>query len=203
PVALPGKVVTQFGGLEVTTSSTNLQALTDALLYLVKYPFECAEQRASRVLAIAALRDVLTAFQTKDMPSPSALETSIAEDLERLSQIQNPDGGFSYWKRGFPSVPYVSVYVTSALAHAKAKGYAVPASMLDRAKQFLRNVERSYPAWYPETVRWAISAYALHTRKQLGDLDLAKARKLYAEIGGTKGTATMETHAWLLGVFAK
>jgi uncharacterized protein YfaS (alpha-2-macroglobulin family) len=46
PVALPGKVVTQFGGIEVTTASTNLQALTDALLYLVKYPYECSEQRA-------------------------------------------------------------------------------------------------------------------------------------------------------------
>src|SRR5258706_6335496 len=33
-VALPEKVVTQFGGLEVQTASTNLQALTDALLYL-------------------------------------------------------------------------------------------------------------------------------------------------------------------------
>jgi uncharacterized protein YfaS (alpha-2-macroglobulin family) len=39
-------VVTQFGGLEVSTSSTNLQALTDAMLYLVRYPYECAEQRA-------------------------------------------------------------------------------------------------------------------------------------------------------------
>ena len=43
PVEMPGKVVTQFGGLEVTTSSTQLQALTDAFLYLVAYPFECAE----------------------------------------------------------------------------------------------------------------------------------------------------------------
>src|SRR5262249_34132170 len=32
PVALPGQVVTQFGGLEVTTASTNLAALTDAVL---------------------------------------------------------------------------------------------------------------------------------------------------------------------------
>ena len=38
-----------FGGLELTTSSTALQALTDAVLYLVAYPFECAEQLSSRV----------------------------------------------------------------------------------------------------------------------------------------------------------
>src|SRR3982751_1007461 len=89
PVALPGKVVTQFGGVEVTTASTNLQALTDAMLYLVKYPYECAEQRASRVLAVAALKDVLTAFKAKDMPSQAAMEASIKGDLERLSQMQN------------------------------------------------------------------------------------------------------------------
>ena len=44
-------VVTQFGGLEITTSSTALQALTDAVLYLVRYPYECNEQTASRVMA--------------------------------------------------------------------------------------------------------------------------------------------------------
>src|SRR5262245_13798355 len=60
PVALPGKVpggvINQFGGLEVTTASANLAALTDAVLYLVRYPFECAEQRSSRIFAIAALK---------------------------------------------------------------------------------------------------------------------------------------------------
>ncbi len=203
PVALPGKVITQFGGLEVTTASTNLQALTDALLYLVKYPYECAEQRASRILGIAALRDVLASFKTKDMPSPAALATSIAGDLERLSQMQNYDGGFAYWERGRPSEPYLSVYVTSALLHAKDKGYAVPKQILDRAKTYLKDIEKHYPSYYPQEVRWAISAYALYTRKQLGELDLAKGQKLYAEYGGTANAkVSMETHGWMLGLFA-
>src|SRR5207247_8489771 len=99
PVALPGKVVTQFGGLEVTTASTNLQALTDALLYLVHYPFECAEQRSSRIMAIAALRDVLEQFKTRDMPTRADMEKSVAVDIEHLSQMQNYDGGFAFWDR--------------------------------------------------------------------------------------------------------
>ncbi len=41
-------VFPQYGGLEINTSSTALQALTDAVLYLVDYPFECSEQLASR-----------------------------------------------------------------------------------------------------------------------------------------------------------
>ncbi len=204
PVALPGKVVTQFGGIEVTTASTNLQALTDAFLYLVKYPYECAEQRASRILAISALRDVLVAFKTKDMPSPAALETSIKDDIERLSQMQNYDGGFAFWQRGYPSNPYISVYVANALVHAQAKGYAVPKEMLAKAKPYLVNIERHYPAYYSKEVRWAISAYALYTRKQMSDLDIAKGQKLYAEYGGTKApTVGMETHGWMLGLFAQ
>ncbi|HEY5947537.1 MAG TPA: alpha-2-macroglobulin family protein, partial [Kofleriaceae bacterium] len=147
PVALPGKVITQYGGLEITTASTNLQSLTDALLYLVKYPFECAEQRASRILAIAALRDVLEQFQTRDMPSRAALEKSVADDIERLSQMQNSDGGYAFWDRGYPSNPYLTVYVTSALQHAKDKGFKVPEALLDRAKPYLKEIESKYP-WY-------------------------------------------------------
>ncbi len=201
PVALPGQVVTQFGGLEVTTASTNLGALTDALLYLVHYPFECAEQRSSRILAIATLRDVLTAFKTKDMPTAAQMEHSVDVDVEHLSQMQNEDGGFAFWDRGYPSVPYLSVFVIDALAHAKAKGFMVPQGMIDRAKPFLRDIENYYPSWYPADVRHAISAFALYTRKQIGDLDIAKGQRLIHQAGGVE-KLTMEADGWLLGLFA-
>jgi alpha-2-macroglobulin len=200
PVALPGSVIKQFGGLEISTASTNLQSLTDALLYLVKYPYECAEQRASRVLAIAALRDVLEQFKTKDMPSRAALEKSVAEDIERLSQMQNYDGGYAFWDRGYPSNPYLTVYVTSALQHAKAKGFKVPQTLIDRAKPYLKDIESKYPWYYSKEVRWAISSYALYTRKQIGDLDVGKGQKLFKEAGVAK--LTMEANGWLLGLFA-
>jgi uncharacterized protein YfaS (alpha-2-macroglobulin family) len=57
PIALPGKVWPQFGGLEITTASTNLQSLTDAVIYLVNYPFDCAEcSQRSRARACRARR---------------------------------------------------------------------------------------------------------------------------------------------------
>jgi uncharacterized protein YfaS (alpha-2-macroglobulin family) len=201
PVALPGKVWPQFGGLEVTTASTNLQALTDAMLYLVHYPYECAEQRSSRILAIAALRDVLSAFQTKDMPSQAQMEASVAADIEHLSQMQNYDGGFAFWDRGYPSEPYLSVFVASALGHARAKGFDVPKRMLDEVAPYLKDIEAHIPSYYPDDVRHAISAYALYTRKQLGDLDVGKGKVLFAQWGGAE-KVSMETDGWLLGLFA-
>ncbi|HEY4238719.1 MAG TPA: DUF6049 family protein [Kofleriaceae bacterium] len=201
-VQLPGKVVTQFGGLEVSAASTNLQSLTDALLYLVHYPYECAEQRSSRVLAIAALRDVLTAFHAKDLPSAAAMEASMRADTEHLSQMQNDDGGFAFWDRGHPSEPYLSVYVTSALLHAKAKGYAIDATMLARALGYLRVIETHYPHYYSPEVRRAISSYALSVRAFGGDVDVAKAKKLMADGGGADKLG-IETVGWLLATLAK
>jgi uncharacterized protein YfaS (alpha-2-macroglobulin family) len=201
PVALPGKVVEQFGGLDVTTASTNLQALTDALLYLVHYPFECAEQRSSRILAIAALRDVLVAFKTKDMPTAAQLEHSVDADIDHLSQMQNSDGGFAFWDRGYPSEPYLTVFVANALEQAKLKGFTVPQPILNAATEYLRTIESHYPAFYPIEVRRAISAYALYTRKLMGDVDIAKGKKLLADAGGPD-KLSMEADGWLLGLFA-
>ena len=201
PIALPGKVVTQFGGLEVTTASTNLQALTDAMLYLVTYPFECSEQRASRILAIASLRDVLTAFQVEGMPKPAALEARVADDLERLENMQNNDGGFPIWERGRESWPYLSVHVTNALVRAKAKGYKVPADMLTSALGYLKRIEQYYPAYYDEDIKRTISSYALYVRKVGGDLDVKKAQRLISQAGGVK-KLNMEANGWLLGTLA-
>src|SRR6185295_11441569 len=98
PVKMPPGVFPQFGGLEITTSSTQLQALTDAVLYLVSYPFECNEQIASRVITIAALKDVLAAFKAKGLPPPETLIASVKTDLEKLRRHQNMYGGWGFWQ---------------------------------------------------------------------------------------------------------
>jgi uncharacterized protein YfaS (alpha-2-macroglobulin family) len=184
----------------VVTSSTQLQALTDAFLYLVTYPFECAEQRASRILSIAALRDVLTAFKAEGLPSVAALQARVATDLERLENLQNDDGGFAFWERGRPSWPYLTVYVANALQNAKLKGYTVPPAMLDRSRQYLRDVESRYDGHYPKEVRWSISSFALYTRKLMGDLDVPKAKRLIKE--ATVQKLPMEAVGWLIGTLA-
>jgi alpha-2-macroglobulin len=111
PVQYPTGVFPQYGGLEISTSSTALHALTDAVLYLTTYPYECSEQLASRILGIAALRDVLTAFEAEGLPAPAELEASVARDIENLRGMQNYDGGFPYWQRGFESVPFNTIHV--------------------------------------------------------------------------------------------
>ncbi|MBC8071297.1 MAG: hypothetical protein IAG13_23430, partial [Deltaproteobacteria bacterium] len=200
PVKLPPGVFTQFGGVEVTTTSTALQALTDAVLYLTTYPFECSEQIASRVLAIAALRDVLDAFQAKGLPAPKVLIAAVDRDLAMLARMQTDDGGFSFWGRGWPSWPYLSVHVLHALERAKLKGFKVPKAMLERAQGHVREIEKHIPAEYSLESRQAIRAYALYVQGVGGKPDVRKAHALLDEAGLEK--LPLEGLAWLLPTFA-
>jgi hypothetical protein len=196
PVAAPGDAYVQFGGLEVSTSSTALQALSDAVLYLVSYPFECSEQLASRILAVAALRDVLSAFQAEGLPSPEALVSAVEGDIELLVGLQNADGGWPVWQRGRDSWPFYSIHATFALVKARDKGFDVPQGTLNLALTHLRQIEQHYPAWYSEDLRNTLTSYALYVRSQMGDLDLARARRLLREKGVEK--LQPEALGWLL-----
>jgi uncharacterized protein YfaS (alpha-2-macroglobulin family) len=146
PVQTPGDVWSQFGGLEVTTSSTQLQELTDAFIYLYRYPYECSEQISSRMISIAALRDVLSAFKSKDMPTAEEIRKNFEKDVEILRGRQRGDGSFGLWgqQRERYEYPFLTVHVAHALALAKAKGYKVPDEMLNKTKPYLKNVESKF-----------------------------------------------------------
>ncbi|MBI5531657.1 MAG: hypothetical protein HY898_03005 [Deltaproteobacteria bacterium] len=202
PVKVPSNAVQDFGGVEMTVSSTNLQALTDAVLYLVAYPFECNEQLSSRLLAIASLKDVLSAFHASGLPSHEAMIAAASRDIERLRQRQHETGGWDYWRKDREPSPYVSVHVVHALSRAKDKGFVVPPQMLERGQRYLRDIERRMPHWYSEETRRTITAYALYVRNRLGDKDVARARRLIVEWGGVK-TTPMESLGWLLPLLSK
>ena len=195
PVLYPTGVFPQYGGLEINTSSTALQALTDAVLYLNNYPFECSEQISSRILAVAALRDVLTAFEADGLPAPKDMEAAVTRDIQRLEGMQNFDGGFPYWRRGFESIPFNTIHVAHALFRAEQKGFDIPDTMQQGIIVYLREIESHYPYWYSQETRNTLTAYALYVRNLMGDRDAQKAQSLLSEAGIDK--LSMEAIGWL------
>ena len=194
PVVAPTGVIPEFGGLDITTSSTSLQALTDAVIYLTDYPYRSADALASRIVAIAALRPVLDAFDAPGLPPAAALEATVADDITALAALQNDDGGFPFWLRGEATDPFISVEAAQALVVAKDAGYAVPGDSIARALDRLANIEQTYPATYSQETRDTISAAALHVRALGGDRDTAKANDLYA---GRADALSLDALAWL------
>ena len=196
----PPDAVPSYGGLEVTLSSTALQALTDAFIYLVRYPYECSEQIASRILGVAALRDVLTAFDAEGLPPLAEVETTMQRDLKALQVLQDYGGGFPIWRRGGDVWPYHSIHVAHALARARLKGYEVSGEMVSRSLDYLRNVEDHFPHWYGADVRRGLSSYALYVRALLRDNDPSKARRLIDAAG--LENLSLESVGWLLFVLS-
>ncbi len=205
-VAAPAGVIPGFGGIEITTSSTTLHALTDAYVYLAKYPYGCAEQVASRILATAALRDVLAAFKAEGLPDPKEMIAAVERDLKKLQGLQLSNGGFGWWHRKHGANPYLSVHVAHALARAREKDFAVNQDMLRRTQSYLLNINKYIPSNYPEECRTTIKAYSLYVRKLLSGKQapdkktLAGARKLLADTPEKK--MPLEAAAWLLSVIA-
>ncbi len=184
PIGIPKNVEPSFGALEVSASSTQLQALTDALIYLADYPFGCSEQIASRVLGVAALKDVLAAFESPQLPPAPDLEAAVGRDVKRLEELQNWDGGWGFWKRGDPSWPFNSIHAMHALIRARDKGFVVPDQMIGTGHRYLRSIAQHVPSEYPDPVRAVIQAYALYVRALMGDLDQNAAVALIEKSGG-------------------
>ena len=168
PVALPGKVVHAVrrprghDGVDEPPGADRRDALPRALPVRVR---RAAQRRA--ILAIAALRDVLDGVQDEGHADARRDGGSRSTaDIEHLSQMQNYDGGFAFWDRGHPSEPYLTVYVANALAHAKAKGFAVPDGHARRARsRTCSDIEKHYPWYYaPERALGDQRVRAVHAQ---------------------------------------
>ena len=84
-LVVPQDVFAEVGGVEVELASTQLQSLTDAYWYLYAYPYECAEQRSSRMLATTAMIDILDAFETPGRPTRAEIDADARHTTSRSS----------------------------------------------------------------------------------------------------------------------
>ena len=176
-------VIPQFGGLEINTSSTALQALTDAVLYLSDYRYASSDAYASRILAISALRDVLGAFEAEGLASPDELDATVRRDIAELSALQNSDGGFGWWARNRPSSPYQSIQAMHALTVAQNEGFTVSDGVMASGNWYLQSIEDRIPDYYSQRSTDMLSAYALHVRSLGGDRDARAALALWERRG--------------------
>ncbi len=209
-LAVPDNVFRDVGGVEVELASTQLQSLTDAFWYVYRYPHECAEQRSSRMLATAAVGDILELFQTPGRPTRSEVEATRAKDVQALGKDQRPDGGWGYF-HGMKSDPYVTMQVLQALAAQGTRGDITSKAtryVAREAARLLGALERSAatpPARRKDAAALpyhvSLAATALATLAAAGQDARPRAERLHA-LARALGVYPMDARARLLSLVA-
>jgi uncharacterized protein YfaS (alpha-2-macroglobulin family) len=195
----PEDILPDYGELQVSTSSTILETITDAFLYVHHYPHECSEQLSSRLIAISLLKDVLKEFHVKDMPTEAQIKESVKDALAKLKNRQRPTGGFALWSLSDKhTYPYVSLHVLHALLLAKQAGHDVSDQMLEGGLEYARNIE-SHIKDDRDTSRQELKAFAYYLLDLSGNTETAGARRLYKSTPVDK--TPLETLGWYLSIF--
>lgn len=122
------------------TASASPLVLVDGLTdYLKTFPHGCTEQVVSKVFPLVGL----SAHPAYAAHTPK-VKKQFLYLIDQLRTRQQADGGFAFWPGHTRSAGYPSIYVMHFLLEANELGFPVPADMLQRGKNYLRDyAERS------------------------------------------------------------
>jgi alpha-2-macroglobulin len=131
PVLLEGQ-----GRVNVSVSTTRLTEVRDALDYLLRYPYGCAEQTTSATLPWLALGGFHQLFP--EQLSADRSREAVQRGVNRLLQmVVQGEGGLAYWPGGGESNRWASAYGGLMLLRAREAGAQVPGAVVDELMEYL------------------------------------------------------------------
>lgn len=117
--------LTSLLGLQITTSTSILQLLLDAVISLIEYPYGCNEQTSSKLLVLVSMQDYLQSLKHPAIPDKSQLRKQVATALKTLKNRQDERGGYGYYSTD-PASVFVSAHVANAIGLCQEKGHSMP-----------------------------------------------------------------------------
>jgi hypothetical protein len=138
-LALPEDAPMDRSRLDVIVS-TPLSAVTDALPFLVGYPYGCVEQTMSRFLPSATALRAMKRLGIDNENLEETLPEIVSKGLQRLYNYQHDDGGWGWWKHD-KTDPFMTAYVVSGLAVAGETGVAVDEKIIRRGVEALKEMK--------------------------------------------------------------
>jgi uncharacterized protein YfaS (alpha-2-macroglobulin family) len=144
-IYVPDEVIDGKGGLTINANATMAVFMTDALKYMVTYPYGCSEQLASSLSTIGSLTSALTLpnvegeFDTITHEGKTySVDDVVANGLKKIYEAQTYSGGFSYYKGLQPNLS-LTMHVVLALDILKKAGYEIRGSVIENALKFVES----------------------------------------------------------------
>ena len=168
-VFLPDDVAKNKGELSIKSSATLAVFLSDALNYLIGYPYGCTEQVLSQLNAIAIVKkglnipnlgDKLQLKTIKYDGKEYTTDEAVQIGLNKIYNNQNTDGGFTYWPQ-YQSNFHLTMYAIEALHNLSLAGYNIDQNSLNRAANYVYNQITTNKDLYDDENNIIIAAYSL------------------------------------------
>lgn len=132
--------------------------LQKRLNYLIQYPHGCIEQTTSAVFPQLVLHQLMEIGDQRK----AEIDRNIRAAIQKIQNFQTGDGGFSYWP-GELADEWGTNYAGHFLLEASARGYNVPASVLQQWRSFQRT----------KALAWNVTVQPYY------GIDLVQAYRLY------------------------
>ncbi len=143
-------------------SSSVLLNAQGAARYLNDYPYDCLEQRLSKLLLYTSGKDILTLFK---IASAEEINQKVTDIMDALVAYQTASGGFSYWPYAAAADPFVTAYAVDVLVLAKENGFKVDEDLINKAaawlNQYLSGSQKSAYS-YGSSESGTLRAYAVY-----------------------------------------
>jgi len=166
---LPENVERDKGELTIKSSATLAVFLSDALNYLLQFPYGCSEQIASKLNAIAVVKRGLNLpnigekfklEKIKYEDKEYSIEEIVQIGLAELYNNQQPDGGFSFWRYGDSNF-HLTLHVLETLNNLSLAGFSINQNSLNRAADYLYQKITTDENLYRDKNNIILTAYTL------------------------------------------
>jgi len=146
--------------------------------YLIMYPHGCVEQTTSSVFPQLYLTDVMDL----DASRKQSIQKNVTAGIQRLSNFQLPNGGFSYWPGNTEADDWGSSYAGHFLVEAERKGYVLPINFKAKWVSYQQKMAKQwrYEKQYGNDLA---QAYRLYTLAVAGSADMASMNRLRETVG--------------------
>ncbi len=178
PAYLTGKDAAQINPEEVkavlTMAGSPFLRMTEAIHYLLNYPYGCVEQTSSGVLGLAALRGAIQQGLVSGVSLPET-DKYLNRGVQRILSLQTDSGGFAYWPGQREPHAWGSIYAAAALSLALNHGLTVPEEALSQASAYLKT-QIQEPKRSPALKAFAAYVLALNQALDRDTLNTASAQ---------------------------
>lgn len=150
-----------FSKNEATVSYSPFVLSKGISVYLDNYPHYCSEQIISRAIPLL--------IGTKNADFGLITKNTIALDslFQTLKSRQTSDGAVGLWYPTIYADPFISLYTVNFLLEAQDAGNVVPAEMLEKANNYIRQIaSENVTGQY----RLRLRAYAIYLLSRQGEL---------------------------------